>query len=363
MSSEVPGGSRQAFVSNAVESAIRIGALLIIAIWCFDIVRPFVVPVVWGVIIAVASYPMQRALERLTGGRAGLAATVLTLVLLVVLFVPALLLGAVLAENVQVLAEGFEAGTLVIPHPPPRVAEWPLIGEPLSATWSLASTNLTAAAEQLRPQIELLLRWLLGVAAGTGLGLLQMLLAVVISGVLLASAPKGAEFTRRLAQRLAGRRGPEFAELAGATVRGVARGIIGVAFIQATLAGFGMAVAGVPFAGFWALICLLLAVVQVGVAPVMIGAVIYMFSAADALSAALFLIWAVFVSVLDNVLKPLLIGRGLDLPIAIIFVGTIGGMLSSGIVGLFVGPVVLAVAYRLVQAWLAASPEAERPAA
>ena len=359
--SETPGGSSQLFVSNAVESAIRIGALLIIATWCFDIVRPFVVPVVWGVIIAVAAYAPQRALQRPMGGRAVPAAVALTLVLLVFLVGPALLLGAVLAENIQLLAERFQAGTLAIPRPPAGVADWPLIGPSLAGLWSLASTNLAAAAEQLRPQIEQLLRWLLEVAAGTGLGLLQMLLAVIISGVLLASARSGAEFARRLARRLTGARGPEFADLAGATVRGVARGIIGVAFIQATLAGFGMVLAGVPVAGLWALVCLVLAVVQIGVAPVMIGAVIYMFSAADTLPAVLFLVWAVFVSALDNILKPLLIGRGLDVPIAIIFVGTIGGMLNSGIVGLFVGPVILAVAYRLVQAWLAASPEAERP--
>jgi len=359
MSSETPPGSSQLFVSNAVESAIRIGALLIIGVWCFEIVRPFILPVVWGVIIALAAYAPQRALQRLTGGRPGAAAAILTVVLLVVLVVPTVLLGAVLAENLQVLAERFQAGTLVIPRPPASVADWPLIGPPLAGLWSLASTNLAAAAEQLRPQIEQLLRWLLEVAAGTGLGLLQMLLAVIISGVLLASARSGADFARHLARRLAGSRGPEFADLAGATVRGVARGIIGVAFIQATLAGFGMVLAGVPIAGFWALICLLLAVVQIGVAPVMIGAVIYMFSATATLPALLFLVWAVFVSAIDNILKPLLIGRGLDVPIAIIFVGTIGGMLSSGIVGLFVGPVLLAVAYRLVQAWLAGSPQTD----
>jgi predicted PurR-regulated permease PerM len=342
------------FVRNSVEAAIRILVLLLLAAWCFQIIQPFISPAVWGIIIAIAIYPGHRKLASMMSGRDAWSAALITIGMLVLLVWPTIILAGVLAENAQMLAAELRDGTLDIPPPPPAVETWPIIGQPLAKTWGLASENLQAVLVQLEPQIRAAGSWLLSAAAGTGLAILQFVLAIIIAGLLIANAEVGGHAAHDISRRLAGDRGSEFIELAGATVRGVARGIIGVAAIQAILAGLGMMVAGVPAAGLWAGLCLVLAIIQIGIAPVMIGAIIYMFSTADTIPAVLFLIWGVFVSVIDNVLKPILMGRGLDVPIAIVIVGTIGGMFSSGIVGLFIGPVILAVGYKLFVTWVAA---------
>ncbi len=359
MSENPTSTSTQQFTRNAVEATIRIGVLLLLVAWCFQITRPFIGPIVWGGIIAIAIFPIHRALLTLLGGRKGLSASLLTVVMLVVLVWPTVLLTAALLDNLQLLSDTLDAGSLDVPPPPEGVASWPVIGPSLYQLWDLASTNLDKALIELRPQIEAVASWLLSAAAGTGLGILQFVLSIIISGILIANSERGHRFAYRLALRLSGERGSAFVDLAEATVRGVARGVIGVAFIQMLLVGLGLGVAGVPWAGLWTFLALLLAIMQIGVAPVMLGAIIYMFSTADTLPAVLFLICGVFVSAIDNVLKPLLMGRGLDVPMAIILVGTIGGMLATGIVGLFIGAVVLAVGYKVFMTWL----EAENPAA
>jgi len=351
--------STQQFTRNAVEATIRIGVLLVLVAWCFQITRPFIGPIVWGVIIAIAIFPIHRALLTLLGGRNGLSASLLTVVMLVVLVWPTVVLTGALLDNLQLLSETLDAGSLDVPPPPEGVASWPVIGPSLYQLWDLASTNMDAALIELQPQIEAVAGWLLSAAAGTGLGVLQFVLSIIISGILITHSAAGHHFADKLSLRLSGERGSAFVDLAEATVRGVARGVIGVAFIQMLLVGLGLGIAGVPWAGLWTFLALLLAIMQIGVAPVMIGAIIYMFTTADTLPAVLFLIYGVFVSGIDNVLKPLLMGRGLDVPMAIILVGTIGGMLASGIVGLFIGAVVLAVGYKLFMTWL----DAENPAA
>ena len=351
--------STQQFTRNAVEATIRIGVLLVLVAWCFQITRPFIGPIVWGVIIAIAIFPIHRALLTLLGGRNGLSASLLTVVMLVVLVWPTVVLTGALLDNLQLLSDTLDAGSLDVPPPPEGVASWPVIGPTLYQFWDLASTNMDAALIELQPQIEAVAGWLLSAAAGTGLGVLQFVLSIIISGILITHSAAGHHFADKLSLRLSGERGSAFVDLAEATVRGVARGVIGVAFIQMLLVGLGLGIAGVPWAGLWTFLALLLAIMQIGVAPVMIGAIIYMFTTADTLPAVLFLIYGVFVSAIDNVLKPLLMGRGLDVPMAIILVGTIGGMLASGIVGLFIGAVVLAVGYKLFMTWL----DAENPAA
>ena len=344
--------STQQFTRNAVEATIRIGVLLVLVAWCFQITRPFIGPIVWGVIIAIAIFPIHRALLTLLGGRNGLSASLLTVVMLVVLVWPTVVLTGALLDNLQLLSDTLDAGSLDVPPPPEGVASWPVIGPTLYQFWDLASTNMDAALIELQPQIEAVAGWLLSAAAGTGLGVLQFVLSIIISGILITHSAAGHHFADKLSLRLSGERGSAFVDLAEATVRGVARGVIGVAFIQMLLVGLGLGIAGVPWAGLWTFLALLLAIMQIGVAPVMIGAIIYMFTTADTLPAVLFLIYGVFVSAIDNVLKPLLMGRGLDVPMAIILVGTIGGMLTSGIVGLFIGAVVLAVGYKLFMTWL-----------
>lgn len=348
------GGSvdDERLMSRVVEATIRVGLLGLLAAWCFVIVQPFIVPAVWGVIIAVATYPGYARLEGLLGGRRVLAAGLFTVVALVVLVVPATLLSGTLVEGARALATGLYEGTIRIPPPPEGVAAWPLVGEWLERFWTQASENLGAAAQMIGPQLKVAGTWLLAAAAGMGVGLLQFILALVIAGVLLAHAEPAERAAHAIARRLAGERGADFAELAEATVRSVTRGILGVALIQAMLAGLGFLAVGVPGAGLWALIALLLSVVQVGVFPVVVPVVIYVFSTADTATAIVFLIWSAFVGTIDNVLKPILLGRGVAVPMAVIFLGAIGGFLSSGIIGLFVGSVVLVLGYKLLLAWL-----------
>lgn len=352
MSDPQAGDPAESSTPRAVETAIRIGLLVLLVAWCYQIVEPFLVPIVWGIIIAVAGYPGYLRLRGWLNGREIAAAVVFSLLLLVAILAPTALLSGTLVEGAQGLVEGVQEGRIAIPPPPPGVADWPMIGDWVEGYWSRAADNLAATLSSFAPQIKAAGQWLLGAAAGAGFGLLQFIFAVAIAGVLLARAEAGKAAGEAIALRLAGERGRDFAALAEATVRSVTRGILGVALIQATLAGLGFLAVGVPAAGLWALIALLLSVVQLGVFPVVIPVLIYVFFTADTLTAVLFLIWSIFVGSIDNVLKPLLLGRGVAVPMAVIFVGAIGGFLSSGIIGLFVGPVVLVLGYKLFLAWL-----------
>ncbi len=358
MTKNSPSMPKDDFTRNAMEAVIRIGLVVLLALWCFNIVRPFVTPIVWGMIIAVAVYPAYSRVRALLREREGLAAGLVTVAMLLILVWPVIILADVLVDNVQGVASQLREESLSIPPPPEGVETWPLIGKTVAKFWTLASVNLEAALEQLKPQIKLIGGWLLVAAAGAGLGVLQFVASVVIAGVLLAHSGGAHGLARDIGRRLAGERGEGFVELAEATVRSVARGVLGVALIQSLLAGLGLVVAGVPAAGLWAFLCLILGVVQIGPTPILIPAVIYVFATGETVTAVLFLVWSIFVSAIDNVLKPMLLGRGVDVPMVVIFVGAIGGMLLSGIIGLFVGAVVLALGYKLFMAWL----EVEQPA-
>jgi predicted PurR-regulated permease PerM len=350
-------------VATALEATVRIGILILLVAWCFSIVRPFFIPIAWGVIIAVSAHPGYLKLRGLVGGRSGLAATTLVILGIVLLMVPAVMLSGTLVDTAQGLAKGFQDGTLAVPPPPESVRDWPLVGEALSTFWSQASGNLMAAVQKIAPQLKAVGGWLLSTAAGAGFGILQFIVAIIIAGVFLANAKASGAFARTLAVRLAGERGADFAELAEATVRSVTRGILGVALIQSILAGIGFMAIGLPGAGLWALLCLLLSTVQIGIFPITIPIVIYVLATADTVPAILFVIWSLFVGSIDNVLKPILLGRGVQVPMAVIFVGAIGGFITSGIIGLFVGAVVLVLSYKLFLAWLHDFPEGSGDAA
>lgn len=346
-------------MNRTIEAAIRIGAIAGLITWCFMIARPFLVPIIWGAIIAVAVFRgYERVLTGL-GGRRITAAVLVTLLMLVLLVVPSVLLGESMVSGVRKVVDSFQSGELQIPPPPESVAGWPLIGERIARAWTLVSQDLQEALRQASPLLKGFGRWLLSAAAGTGLGLLQFVLAILIAGGFLAKSEAAGRVTRAVAKRLAGERGLEFADVAERMVRGVANGILGVGLLQALLAGLGFLVAGVPAAGLLTLICLVLSVIQVGVVIVLIPVVIYLFSTADTVTAVGFLIWAILVAPVDNILKPILLGRSVDVPVLIIFVGAMGGFLNAGIIGLFTGAVVLALGYKLFLLWLAQDSTAE----
>jgi predicted PurR-regulated permease PerM len=339
--------------SIALESAIRIGMIALLAFWCYKIVEPFVVPISWGLIIAVAAYPLYSRLERVLSGRRKLAATLFTLLALALLITPTVMLGTSLADSAQKLATTLTDGSVKVPPPSQSVAQWPLIGERLYAFWSLASQNLQQALKTIAPQLEALGKWLLAAGASTGLGVLQFAISILIAGVLVANAEGGTAIARRIAIRFAGSRGGEFAIIAGKTVRSVAQGVLGVAAIQALLAGIGLLFMGVPGAGLWAVLVLLLAIVQLPPLLILGPIVVYVFYVSDTIPAVLFAIWSLFVSTSDTFLKPMLLGRRLQTPMLVILIGAIGGMLLSGVIGLFVGSVILALGFELFMAWLA----------
>jgi predicted PurR-regulated permease PerM len=315
-----------------------------------------VIPVVWGAILAVVAQPAYLRLRVALGGREVLAAVVLVALSIALLAVPTALLAGTLLEFSRELGTGVAQGAIDIPPPPQAVRGWPLVGERLYANWELASDNLEAALREFEPQLRASLGWLLSAAAGTGVAMLQFAISLVIAAALLARAQRAPETARRVGRRLGGERGAELVDLAGETVRSVARGVVGVALIQSFLAGLGFLVVGVPGAGLWALLCVVVAVIQLPIALVLIPIAIYVFTVASTPAAVAFLVWSVLVSLIDNVLKPLLLGRGVQVPMLVIFVGTIGGFLAYGIIGLFVGSLVLAVGYVLIRGWIAEAP-------
>ena len=227
----------------------------------------------------------------------------------------------------------------------------------MNSLWSRASQDLSEAVRSFAPQIKAAVPGLLSVSAGLGLTVLQFAISIVVAGVLLANAQAAYEVTCSLCSRIFGGKAPEFQQLIGATIRSVTSGILGVALIQSVLAGLGFLVAGLPGAGLWAVTFLVAAVLQVGVL-VLVPAVIYMFAISSTTKAVIFLVWCLFVALVDNFLKPLLLGRGVAVPMAVVFLGAIGGFVALGLIGLFVGAIVLSVGYKLFLAWLDQTPTA-----
>ena len=338
-------------VSLALDVAIHVGLAILLTASCLLILRPFLPLIAWGIIIGVAAYPSFCKLQKALGGRAGLSAALFTLVLLAFLVGPAILLAGTLAGAIQTLMVHLRDGSLIVPPPPANVETWPIIGAPLSSLWGRASNDLTDTIRSFAPQIKAFLPEVVSASASIGLIVLQFILSIVVAGILLGNAEAAYELTCSLCRRIFGERGPELQQLMGSTIRSVTTGILGVALIQSVLAGIGFYAAGLPGTGLWTVLFLIAAVVQVG-AIVLIPAVIYMFAIAGTTKAVIFLIWCVFVAVLDNFLKPLLLGRGVAVPIAIVFLGAIGGFVALGLIGLFVGAVVLSVGYKLGIAWL-----------
>jgi predicted PurR-regulated permease PerM len=347
-----PSKEREEFVGNMLEAAIRIGVLLLLVGWCFDIMRPFISVVVWGMVIAIGSQGLYDSINDKVGQRRGLAAFIFSLIMLALLIVPVWALSGTMVDGGTKLAEAIESGTLRIPPPPPSVADWWFIGDPVSKFWALASENLGAAIDKIGPQLKVLSTWLLKATAGAGIGILMFIVAIIVAAVLHVNSEACGKAARQIFRRIAGDRGDEYADLSESTVRSVTKGILGVALIQALMAGVGFLVMDIPAAGLLALIVLFLAIIQVGPGLVIIPTIIYVFSRDPMLPSVIYLIWGVVTTLIDSVLKPIMLGRGVDVPMLVIFIGAIGGFISMGIIGLFVGAIVLVLGYTLFMAWL-----------
>lgn len=349
--------SRTATDSRSVESrivdlAIRLG-LLALFIWVsLKLVAPFIAIALWAIILAVAIHPAYVWLRRILGGQGWLAASLITLVGLGLVLGPAATLGVSFGESIQDLAVGFAKGTIVIPPPPDSVADWPVIGGQVHKFWLLASENLESLLQTVGPKLLPAGSVALGKIASLGLGIVSFAISVVIAGFLLGPGPRYAEGIRRFARRITSEHGSEFVDLAAATIRNVSRGVIGVSLLQAVLAGILLAVFGVPAAGLLAFLVLIFCIVQIGAGLVLIPTVIWAWVTMDTGSAIGITIGAVPILLIDNVIKPFVMAKGLKTPMLVILLGVIGGTLAYGMIGLFLGPIVLAVFYELVVAWV-----------
>lgn len=342
------------FLANAMASFIQIGAIVILIAWCFSIIRPFLSIVIWAVIISIAVYPSHLSLTKRLGGREKLSATILVFLGLTIVVLPAWLLAGSAVDGYAFLSARIAAGNVTVPPPDESVAGWPLIGEQFYAVWSEAAENLTDTLNRYGPRLRSIGMSAVGFAAGLAIGVLQFALSVIIAGVLLMSAERGYRMARNVASRLTGSdRGTGLADLSILTVRSVVKGVLGVAVIQTVLATVGLVVIDVPAAGLLAGAVLVLAIIQLPPWFILLPVAIWYYSVADAVPATVFLVYAILVSISDAFLKPMLLGRGLDTPMLVILIGAIGGALTQGIIGLFVGAVVLALGYELFTAWAA----------
>ena len=342
----------QRFVKNSLAAAIQIGLLFLMAAWCIDILKPFIGIIAWAAIIAVAIYPLHCKLAAKLGGRLKTSAIVIVLAFLSILLVPSVTLTGSSIETAKNLSTSLDEGTLKVSPPADKVAEWPVIGKRVHKLWSEAATNLEATLHEHAGQVKAFSTWLLKAVAGTATGILGFVASIIIAGVFLLGADKSYLATRRIGARLGGEKAADFADLAIATIRSVAKGVLGVALIQSLLAAIGLVVMGVPGAGIWAAIVLVLAIMQLPPILILGPVAVWVFSTAEPVPATIFLVYCMIVSFSDGLLKPLLLGRGVDVPMLVILLGAIGGMLAAGIIGLFVGAVILALAYQLFQFWL-----------
>ena len=344
---------------------IRAGLILVLVMLCYRIFSPFLVLMVWALILAITIYPLHRALAARLGGRRGWAATLITLLGVVLIVAPTAVLLDSMGDSVHRLVSEVQQGTLQVPPPKPSVAEWPVVGTKIHAYWQQAHDNLPALVKSLQPKIGELAKEALAMVASIGGGILAFVAAFIIAGIIMAFGEAGDRASRAIFARVFGfERGEQFAMLSVATIRAVAQGVIGIAFIQAILVGLCLLVAGVPLAGLLAVVVLVLGIAQVPALVVTLPAIAYLWMSGDygTGEAALYSVVLFIAGMADNVLKPLMLGRGVDAPMPVILLGALGGMAAAGILGLFAGAVLLALGYQIFMAWVAANPETTRPA-
>lgn len=325
--------------------------LIGLSLW---VLRPFLAASVWAAMIVVATWPLFLSLEARLGNRRGTAVAIMTLAMLLLLVLPLwLAVDTIFEHSEQLAAAGKSFAANGLPPPPAWVKALPLVGERLASAWAqLDAAGTTGLVTKVTPYAADTGKWVLAQVGGFGGMLIQFLLVVTIAGIFYAAGEDGARLVRRFGRRLAGERGENSIILAGQAIRGVALGVGVTAIVQTVLGGIGLAVAGVPFASLLSAVMLMLCIAQVGPMLVLLPAVGWMYWMGDTGWATALLVWSLVVGSLDNFLRPMLIKRGADLPLLLIFAGVIGGMLSFGLIGIFVGPVVLAVTWTLMLAWI-----------
>lgn len=325
---------------------------------CFWILQPFLGAIIWAAMIVVATWPLMRHVQRLLGGYRWAAVTVMSVILLLILIVPLAAAIGTLVANADVIA-GWAKGLndLRLGDPPSWLAGLPLVGEQAARLWQqLATDGIQPLAGKLSPYAGTLGRWFIGQLGTFGAVLLQFVLTIIAAAVLYTYGEGAGDFALRFGKRLAGDHGEDAVHLSAQAIRGVALGVVVTALVQALIGGIGLLIAGVPFAPVLTALMFLLAVAQIGAVPVLVVPIIWLYWTGSPGWGTFLLVVAIVAGTLDNVLRPFLIRKGADLPLLLIFVGVIGGLIAFGLIGIFVGPLVLAVSYTLLKAWMAEPP-------
>jgi predicted PurR-regulated permease PerM len=355
-------GLEKIWPRTLLDVLIQAGLIGTMVVLCYAIFSPFLTLMLWALILAVTLYPLHQLIARKLGGQQGWAATLLVLSGILLIVVPVVLLASSLADSIIDFVQSLRDNTLVISVPSAAVADWPILGKKIHAAWQLAATDLPALLQKLQPKIGDLAKGALGFVAGMGGSMLAFLFSFVVAGIIMAYGKQGAASMRAISRRIIGvERGDRFAVLSTATIRAVAVGVLGVAFIQAVLIGLTLLLAGIPFAGVLAVVALVLGIAQIPAALISLPAIAYIWMSGSygTTPAVIYTVLLVIAGFADNVLKPMLLGRGVDAPMPVILLGALGGMVSAGILGMFVGAVLLALGYQLFMAWVADTNEAD----
>ena len=345
-------------LTRTVLAVLCLGALVVSTVW---IILPFLSALLWATTIVISTWPVLLRVEAALGGRRSLATAVMVIALMLVFVIPVTLSVAALLSNVNLVVEKIDAlRTFMVPRPPEWIGTIPIVGPQVAAGWQRASTEgLAVFAAQLGPYARQFLEWSARRIGGMGAITLQFLLTVIISAVLYARGEAAGRGVSSFAYRLAGPNGERATILAAATVRAVATGVVVTAVAQSAVAGLGLALASVPAAGLLTAAILICCLAQLGPFLVGIPAVVWKFYIGDPVWASVLLVFIIVAGTMDNFLRPFLIRKGADLPMLLIIAGVIGGMLSFGVMGIFIGPVVLAVSYVLLREWVVNQPPAE----
>ena len=348
------------------DTLIRIALVGGLALLCFQVFSPFLKLMIWSIILAVVLYPIHQWLARRIGGRQGLTSTILVIVGIALIVVPTWLLMNSFADSVRGFVDAVQQNTLQIPAPPERVKNLPVVGRKINDTWSAAHADLPRLIQSMQPKIGELARAALSMVASIGGTMLLFLASFIIANILMAYGESAGRSGQKFFSRVAGSttRGEALSKLALATIKAVALGVVGVAAIQAILVGLALMLAGIPIAGVLAIITLVLGIAQVPALIVTLPVIIYIWSSGDYTTgpAIAHTIILLITGMADNVLKPLMLGRGVDVPMPVILLGALGGVATGGILGMFVGATVLALAYQLFIDWLGTKPESDKVA-
>jgi len=337
--------------NSVYDTMIRMFILLLIVAWCLMIMLPFVSIVLWSLIFALALYPLHSALAKKMGGKPKLASFLIIFSFLIIVILPTSLLIGSLVDEVKEVKVAYDSGTLSIPAPTENVKEWPVIGEKLYTAWQNVSVDLEQTIIKNKEQLtELGTKLAKGILSTTG-AVIQILVSLIIAGILLTIGSAG-ESMRKFFRKVAGARGDEFADIIKKTVGSVVKGVIGVALILALLHGIILMIAGIPYAGIWTLLIFVLCILQLPVVFVTLPIIVYLFAVKEPIPAVIWSVLLVVAGLSDNVLKPILLGKGAPVPMLIIFIGVIGGFILSGFIGLFTGAIVMSIGYKLFIGWI-----------